>query len=330
MLNYSYIDIYQMGEIHTMEATWLEVILNVPSNQLDDLSGQLILAGVPGLVVENETEFLTFLQENRQYWDYVDDELLEHMKGISRIKFYITDDTQGKKDLERYLTDISLPYETIPLRENDWAHSWQKYYHPLAIGTRLYVVPEWEREVEIPSGRTPLFLNPGLTFGTGSHASTQLCLEAIEKYTEPGGIILDLGCGSGILSIAALRLGAARAIGMDIDAKAINVAYENAALNNIGRDRYLVCAGDVLSDANLLSELAREKYQLVLANIVADVIIPLATPAKTLLAAGGFFICSGIIDSRADEVATALETANYTILEKKVKNGWVSFVATPT
>lgn len=310
-----------------MDLTWLEVIINVDAADLDDLSGKLIAAGVPGLVVEDEAEFHRFLEENRQYWDYVDDELLERMKGVTRIKFYVTDDEDGKEQLARYLSDISLPYTTVPLREQDWAHSWQKYYHPMGVGRRLYIIPEWEQDTVIPEGRSPLYLNPGLTFGTGSHASTQLCLEGVEEYTQKGIQVLDLGCGSGILSIAALSLGADFAIAVDIDPKAVGVAYENAALNGVGRDRYLVRAGDVLSDETLFSALSERKYQLVLANIVADVIIPLCGPVTSLLAPDGIFICSGIIDSRSGEIAAALQKNGYIILEKKEKNGWVSFVA---
>lgn len=309
-----------------MDSVWLEIIMNVHTEDLDLLSAQLIENGVPGLVVEDETDFLRFLEENRQCWDYVDDELLERMHGVSRLKLYVSDDADGEAQLARYLEGINLPYESVRLLENDWAHSWQKYYRPIPVGERLYIVPEWEKGIAIPAGRAPLYLNPGLTFGTGSHASTQLCLEGVEQYTETGGEILDLGCGSGILSIAALSLGASFAVAVDIDPKAVGVAYENAALNEIGRDRYLVQAGNVLSDAALFSALAQRQYQLVLANIVADVILPLCVPVKELLAPGGIFICSGIIDTRGEEMEVALRGHGYEILERKEKNGWVSFV----
>lgn len=309
-----------------MDLTWLEVSINVDAADLDDLSGRLIANGVPGLVVEDEEEFHRFLEENRQYWDYVDDELLEHMKGVTRIKFYVTDDEDGKTALARYLADLSLPYETATLKEQDWAHSWQKYYHPMQIGEMLYIVPEWEKTAAVPDGRVPLYLNPGLTFGTGSHASTQLCLEGVETYSRKGGEVLDLGCGSGILSIAALALGAHFATAVDIDPKAVGVAYENAALNSIGKDRYLVRSGDVLSDETLFADLAKRKYQLILANIVSDVILALLPPVINFLEPDGIFICSGIIDSRSEEIAVALKQNGYAIVEKKEKNGWVSFV----
>lgn len=312
-----------------MDSMWLEIIINARAEELDDLCAKLIANGVPGLAVEEEEEFRAFLEENRQYWDYVDDELLEQMKGVSRVKIYVTDDADGQAQLKGYLAGIDLPYTSIPLREYDWAHSWQKYYRPLAVGEKLYIVPAWERDTaEIPAGATRLLMNPGLTFGTGSHASTQLCLEGVEAHTKEGDLVLDLGCGSGILSIAALCLGASTAAAVDIDPKAVDVAYENAALNGIGRDRYTVRAGDILSDRALAAQLACQRYHLVLANIVADVIIPLSAQVPALLAEDGVFLCSGIIDTRADEVRAALVSHGLRVAEKKERDGWVAFAAT--
>ena len=311
-----------------MDSVWLEVSLNVKAEELEQVSAQLIANGVPGLAVEEEEEFRAFLEENRQYWDYVDDELLERMKGVSRIKLYVTDDDDGRKQLAAYLEGVDLPYTTVPLREYDWAHSWQKYYRPLAVGEKLWIVPEWERDsAELPAGAVRLLMNPGLTFGTGSHASTQLCLEGIQEVLKPEGLVLDLGCGSGILAVAALCLGARRAVGVDIDPKAVDVAYENAALNGIGRDKCRFLAGNVIRDRGLVDELARERADLVLANIVADVIIPLAPVVPRLLAAEGTFLCSGIIDTRADEVAEALAKAGLTVTRRRETNGWVALEA---
>ena len=308
-----------------MDSMWLEIILNAKSEELDNLCATLIANGVPGLAVEEEEEFRTFLEENRQYWDYVDDELMEQMKGVSRVKFYVTDDEDGQKQLKGYLQGIDLPYTSVRLREYDWAHSWQKYYRPLAIGKKLYIVPEWERDTaEIPAGCTTLLMNPGLTFGTGSHASTQLCLEGVEEYVIPGRPVLDLGCGSGILAIAALRLGASHATGVDIDPKAVDVAYENAALNGIGKDTYTVKVGDVLGDEAMRRSLGGG-YDIVLANIVADVIIGLAPMVRSLLAPGALFLCSGIIDDRAEEVAAHLRQAGLTIAETRSADGWFAY-----
>ena len=310
------------------EIKWLEVTVNTVPEQLDQVCAKLAAAGMDSLVIEDEQDFLHFLEQNRQYWDYVDQELLDRMKGVTRVKFYVTDDEDGRKQLEQFTRGLDQEYAAVPLTENDWAYSWQKYYKPLEIGSRLYVVPQWMRDEPIPAGRVPFYLNPGLTFGTGSHASTQLCLEGVEEHTVPGRDVLDLGCGSGILSIAALCLGAGSAVAVDIDPKAVDVAYENAAFNSIGKDRYTVRAGNVLSDAALARELAQRSYHLVLANIVADVIIPLAPQVPNLLEEDGVFLCSGIIDTRTHEVESALQKAGLTVTKKREKNGWAALEAT--
>ena len=306
------------------DAKWLEIAVNTTPDKLDEVTAKLTAAGMEGLVIEDEGEFLRFLEQNRQFWDYVDEELSARMKGVTRVKFYVTDDADGKAQLENCTRGLGYEYTVTPLNENDWAYSWQKYYQPLTIGDRLYVVPEWERGKPVPEGRSPLYLNPGLTFGTGAHATTQLCLESVEAHTVPGRNVLDLGCGSGILSIAALCLGASDARAVDIDPKAVDVAYENAELNNIFKDRYLVQAGNVLSDKHLAADIAKKKYHLVLANIVADVIIPLSAQVPALLEEDGVFLCSGIIDTRADEVAAAIQHNGLTILKRRERNGWVA------
>lgn len=307
---------------------WLEISINTTDGEIDALADALTINGVTGLVLESEADFRTFLERNRQYWDYVDEDLTERMRGVARIKLYVTDDDAGRAQLAQWLEGIDGPYTAVSLREEDWANNWKQFYKPLPVGERLYIVPEWEKDTTpLPEGKVPLYLNPGLIFGTGSHASTQLCLEGVERYAAPGASVLDLGCGSGILSIAALCLGAGRAVGVDIDPKAVGVAYENAAMNGIGKDRYTVAAGDVLSDKPLVAKLAEERYGLVLANIVADVIIPLATQVDALLAEDGVFLCSGIIDTRSGEVRAALERAGLAVIEDWERTGWVAFAA---
>lgn len=311
-----------------MDTNWLEVTIETTGAELDALAAQLTMNGVTGLVIEDEADFHTFLEENRQYWDYVDDALMERMKGAARIKLYVTDDVDGKTQLADWTQGLDgLRLTTAKLREDDWATSWQKYYRPMPSGERLYIVPQWERGTPVPQGRMALYLNPGLIFGTGSHASTRLCLEGLEQYTPLGSKVLDLGCGSGILSIAALLLGATWALGVDIDPKAAGVACENAAMNGIGGDRYQVLAGDVLGDADLAATLKQDQYELVLANIVADVIIPLSAHVEELMTPNGVFLCSGIIDTRADEVGAALVRNGLVVVARTERDGWVSFAA---
>ena len=311
-----------------MSDTWLEVTLPVPAEQLDRVCGVLTANGMSGLVVEEEGDFLRFLEQNRQYWDYVDEDLAARMKGASRVKFYVPDDADGQNQLRRYLAGLE-EYEpqTVSLREEDWATSWQKYYQPIPVGRRIYIVPDWMRGQAAPEGRVPLYLNPGLTFGTGAHPTTQLCLELLEEALRPGDRVLDLGCGSGILAIAALALGAGRAAGVDIDPKAADVAFENAALNGVGPDRLSVYAGDVLGDKKLAARLKPGQNRVVLANIVADVIIPLSARAGEFMTPDGVFLASGVIDGRQEEVKAALEVNGLAVTRHLERGGWHAFQA---
>ena len=215
------------------------------------------------------------------------------------------------------------------MEESDWENNWKQYYKPMEIGQRLLVVPQWEQDdpavQKALETRVSLILEPGLTFGTGSHATTRLCLEALERIVQPGCTVADLGCGSGILSIAALKLGAKCAVAVDIDDKCLDVAYENAAMNGIGKGTYTVLAGDILSD-RAVQQAMGTGFDLVVANIVADVIIALSGAVDGLMAPGGRFLCSGIIDDRAEEVAAALEGAGLAILERHEDQGWFCFL----
>ncbi len=311
-----------------MSGQWLEVTLPVPAERLDRVCDILTANGMSGLVVEEEGDLLRFLERERQYWDYVDEELIARMKGVSRVKFYVPDSEDGRRQLQQYLAGLE-EYEpqTASLREEDWATSWQKYYRPISVGERLYIVPNWMRGEAVPQGRTPLFLDPGLTFGTGAHPTTQLCLELLEEVSRPGEQVLDLGCGSGILAIAALCLGASQAVGVDIDPKAADAAFDNAALNGVGPDRLSVYAGDVLADEKLVAKLGTGRYQVVLANIVADVIVPLSAKAGEFMTPAGAFLTSGIIDGRQDEVRAALEANGFTVVRHLERGGWHAFQA---
>ena len=313
---------------------WLELHIDTTPAGLEPVSDLLRDQGIEGLVIEDEGDFHSFLEQNRQYWDYVDEGLEQSMAGKCRITFYLEDSEAGYRTLA--MTRIALqPFkEAHPafgsllltmenVEDADWENNWKAFYKPMEIGERLIVIPDWE-EAD-PNGRVALRLNPGLIFGTGSHATTRLCLQALERLVQPGMRVLDLGCGSGILSIAALLLGADSAFGCDIDDKAVDVAYENAALNGIGKDRYTVRAGDVLSDRKLRADMGAG-YDIVVANIVADVIIALAATVRDLMAPGGYFLCSGIIDDRAAEVKGKLVENGFTILEENSSEGWYSYL----
>lgn len=301
---------------------YIEVSIDTPEQEIDARCEQLAALGAEGFVIENEADFQNFLENNRQYWDYVDAELEQSYKGVSRIKCYLTDDEAGEAVLARIKAAYPEAVSAYTADE-DWENSWRDCYEPIEIGEKLVVVPEW---MDAPDdGRIALRLDPGIAFGTGSHPTTKLCLTALEGYAAPGVRALDLGCGSGILGIGALLLGTESNTGCDVDPMAPEAAMANAALNGIGADKMCVYAGDILKDASLRRTLGGG-YQLVLANIVADVIIALAAYARSFMAQDGVFICSGIIDDRADEVRAALERNGFTVVAHTSEEEWHCYV----
>ena len=313
---------------------WLELHIDTTPAGLEPVSDMLRDLGIEGLVIEDEGDFRDFLENNRQYWDYVDEEFDRSMAGKCRITFYLEENEEGftkvaavriaLAELKKQHPEFAPLLMTVDgIEDADWENNWKAFYKPMEIGERLIVIPDWEQAET--HGRVALRLNPGLTFGTGSHATTRLCLQALEKRIRGGMRVLDLGCGSGILSVAALLLGADSAYACDIDEKAIPVAYENAALNGVGRNRYTVRAGDILTDSGLQKDMGCG-YDIVLANIVSDVIIALAPAVRPLMKEGGTFICSGIIDDRAEEVKGKLIENGFIIAEENQSEGWFSFV----
>ena len=301
---------------------YIEVTVNTLADEIDARCEQLAALGAGGFVIENEEDFKNFFEHNRQYWDYVDEELENKFLGVSRIKCYLTDDGEGLKVLKKF-RDAFPELSTAFVEDSDWENNWREYYKPIEVGEKLVVVPEWE---EAPAdGRVPLVLDPGLIFGTGSHATTRMCLAALEKYASPGKRVLDLGCGSGILGIGALLLGCDSCLGVDIDPKAPDVVMHNAALNGIGPERMTAWAGDILGDASLRARIG-EGYELVLANIVADVIIPLSGMVQQFMSKDGIFICSGIIENRWPETAETLKANGLEILDHRSEEEWHCFV----
>ena len=306
---------------------WLEITIHTSADSIDDTAAMLTAAGYSELVLEDQNQFEDFLEENRACWDYIDEELQQKLQGLSRIKLYLEDTQEAELSRLKVLTEnkkLSMTVETMP--ETDWENSWQEHYPAVEVGENLIVLPYWLASSD-ESGRKPIILDPGLTFGTGAHPSTQMVMEAMEERVTAGSHCLDLGSGSGILSITALRLGAKSATGVDIDPKAEDIARENAAYNGFTHPEFSACTGDVTADKRLMARLQQQEYDIVLVNIVADVIIHLAPTLPPFLQERSTLICSGILDTRLGDVTAALEKAGLTVIETKSKEDWRCVIA---
>ena len=300
---------------------WLEITINTATEKINSVVTVLTAKGFADLVIEDQEEFETFLEENRAYWDYIDESLQEKLQGLSRIKLYLEDtDCSGLDRLEKAVAELKLTMTVAELPEVDWEESWKDNYPPQEVGKKIVVLPYWLADQE--TDRVKVILDPGLTFGTGAHPSTQMVMEKMEEVVRPGFRCLDLGSGSGILSIAALRLGAQSAIGMDIDPKAEDIARENAAYNGFAAPQFTALTGNVTEDKALMEQLASQEYDLVLVNIVADVIIGLSPVLPNFLTENSTLICSGILDSRLEDVTAALQQAGLTVRAVKAKEDW--------
>ena len=305
---------------------WLEITIDTAAEKMNSVVTLLTARGFSDLVIEDQAEFETFLEENKAYWDYIDEAFQEKLQGLSRIRLYLENtDKSGMERLEKAVAELRLSMTVAPLAETDWEESWKDNYPPQEVGGKIVVLPYWRAEEE--TDRVKVILDPGLTFGTGAHPSTQMVMEKMEEIVRPGFRCLDLGSGSGILSIAALRLGAASAVGIDIDPKAEDIARENAAYNGFGAPEFTALTGNVTGDKALMEKLAADEYDLVLVNIVADVIIGLAPVLPNFLTEKSTVICSGILDVRLEEVCAALTQAGLTVTAVKAKEDWRSVTA---
>lgn len=311
---------------------WLELKIDTCPDGIEAVSAALTAGGFADLVIEDQEEFESFLDENRAYWDYIDEDFQEKLQGLSCIKLYLEEeDSQSPERLKVLLESLksrpgaekygSLQLTVSPLAETNWEESWKDSYPPQPVGEKLLVLPYWLADTDT-QGRLPVILDPGLTFGTGAHPSTQMVMEAMESLLQTGHSCLDLGSGSGILSIAALRLGAGSAIGVDIDPKAEDIARENAAYNGFSTPAFTALTGNVTEDHTLMARLQEKRYDIVLVNIVADVIIGLAPVLPKLLDKHSTVILSGILDTRLADVTAALTAAGLTVTAQRQKEEW--------
>ncbi len=308
---------------------WTEIKITVDTKDIDT-AGDIANMVVPyGIYIEDYSDLEREAMEIAHI-DLIDEDLLakDRTKGIVHI--YI-DPQDHPQEAAAFLTErlaaagIENEIDLTQCKNADWENNWKQYYQPLKVGSKLLVVPEWLHP-ENPEHRVEVLLDPGMIFGTGAHASTQMCMEELERAIQGGEEVLDLGSGSGILSITALLLGAAHATGVDIDPKAEDIARQNAAINQLGPDRFTALTGDVISDKAMMEKL-KGSYDIVLANIVADVIIPLAPAAAGFLSEDSVFICSGILNTRLAEVLTALENAGMQILSTQQQDDWCRVTA---
>ncbi len=318
---------------------WLEVKITTTAEGIEPLTGALYDMGISGIIISDKEDFAEFLENNRKYWDYVDEELEKLKDAESSITFYLSRDAVGaeslvgvrskmtemkKADLNGSYGNLNVTVENV--KDEDWSENWKKFFHPLPIGEKVLIVPAWEQETaENTENRIVFTINPGMSFGTGSHESTQMCIEEIEKVVCGNERILDLGCGSGILSVIALLLGAKEATAVDIDEMAVEVAFSNLKLNNFEKERMIGYAGDITADRGLRDKIGTG-YEIVVANIVSDVIIAVAPYIRGFMKEGGIFICSGIINERQLEVKEALINAGMTVCDVRVRNEWSAII----
>jgi len=315
---------------------WTKATIKTTTSGIEIVTALLMDLGIFSVEINDSSEMAAFFTGTSPDWDYVDDELLNAKKltvknSEASVVFYLgtgSDSTlllsciNDKIKSMKSTLDLSLHTETV--NDQDWQHEWKKYFHPIKIG-KVLIAPEWE---PVNSSSEIVFtIDPGSAFGTGQHATTMLCIESLQDYIQPGCNVLDIGCGSGILSIISLLLGAKQAIACDIDPSATEVTKKNASLNPIDPDNLILYTGDFISVAKLQKEINCFKYDIVLANIVADVIISLAPLINNLLAPNGVLIASGIIIDRLDDVKSELATNNLSIVQTKEYDGWCLVVA---
>lgn len=311
-----------------------EISIFTRTEGIEPVSGLILSLGISGFTTEDRVDFERFLNSNELYYDYIDEEVMKLRDCPTVLKVYLPDNDSGA-DLNRQLRegltallsgedrelfgDLYITEKSVC--EEDWANNWKQYFKPFTVGDKLYIKPSWEK-LSDNEGRAVLEIDPASSFGTGTHHTTQLCMEALERYIRPGNRVLDMGCGSGILSIAALLLGAGTAIGVDIEESAVATAVENAKKNGFCSDRFTGLFGNALLDNALLETLTAKKYDIITANIVADVIKAFAPTFARLLEFDGILIVSGIISEREHEVKNTLRQAGFEPISCDVKNDW--------
>lgn len=314
---------------------WTEVNIYTTTEGIELLCSNLMDIGIKGFAIQDAEDFNEFLENKNGKWDYIDEDLMGLSECETCITVYLPGNSQGADMLMSIRSMLSslksedinnlygrLEAELSSIREEDWANNWKQYFKPITIGEKLVIKPSWE-EYENTDNRIVLEIDPASSFGTGQHHTTRLCLELLEKSMNGAETILDLGCGSGILSIGAILLGAKSAVAVDIEENASATAIENALKNNISTNIYKAYCGNILNDDVLADKIAN-KYDIITANIVADVLIAMKEYFLRYLNENGTLIVSGIIVERMEEVIAAIESVGFTKCEVNEKEGWAA------
>ncbi len=317
---------------------WLEIKIYTTTEGIEHIAGMLLMLGVNGYVVEDKNDYARFLEQTEVHWDYVDKSLDRLKTAETSVTFYLPDNADGREQLVLVRSELQkireldnenalgrLEIELSGLKQEDWENGWKKYFKPFTVGDNLIIIPSWEK---VPDGNTRkvLTIDPGMSFGTGQHHTTKLCIEALEKCVKKDCSVLDLGSGSGILSIASLLLGAKSATAVDIDPLAVDVSKENAALNGFYKPNYMAYQGNILSDDGVKDKI-HGQYDIVVANIVADVLIAFAPVFKEYMHQNTKLICSGIISHRLEDVKNALKQNGYKINSETEHSEWFAVEA---
>lgn len=313
-----------------------KITVHASSLGVEFIQGVLMGAEAECFEIIDPTDLQELLDTQYVPFDYVDDALLETKDDEPMVRVYLADNSQGREKMEFILEGIealrnetefdlgSLKTEISETDDSEWADNWKEFFHPLPIGNSFVVKPTWEDwEGE---DRIVLEIDPESSFGSGQHETTSLCLEALEDISLEGVSVLDMGCGSGILGIGALLLGAKDVLAVDIDKNAVDIAVKNANLNKV--ENFEGLCGNTLADQGVYEKVTSKKYGVILANIVADVIIAMAPTFKKVLADDGILICSGIISPRKGEVLTALAENGFALTGIGEKNDWVAITCT--
>jgi ribosomal protein L11 methyltransferase len=319
---------------------WIEVSIYTTTNGIEIINGALIKLGINDAVIEDASVFEDFLHDDTMNWDYYDEELTKMKDCESCIKVYLADNSQGNQffgEIKKFVENLKAEYMDIDfgrleiitksLNDEDWANNWKQYFKPFTVSDKIIIKPSWEEYNESTEGKIILEIDPGMSFGTGQHHTTRLCIEQIIKHMSNGMKVLDMGCGSGILSIASILLGAKSCVGVDIDENAVRIAKENAELNDIFEDRFTLYCGDVTNDETLQEKIGNNKYDMIAVNIIAQIIMGMSTTFPKFLKKGGLVIASGIIKKYLQDVLDNFKELGFEVIEINDSEEWVCVTA---